>query len=70
MSYNGSNIAGDALRARLENALGFVAAMVADRDDGAAYLPVFTRLEKELDSMKERESAIERAKRQARAKRA
>lgn len=70
MSYNGSNIAGDALRARLENALEFVAAMVADRDDGAAYLPVFTRLEKELDSMKERESAIERAKRLARAKRA
>lgn len=68
MSYNGSNITGAALRARLENALEFVATMVADRDDGAAYLPIFVRLENELAAMEEKETAIQRAKRLAREK--
>ena len=68
MSYSGPNIAEDALRARLESALEFVATMVADRDDGTAYLPIFVRLENELAAVKEKETAVERATRLARGK--
>lgn len=42
--------------------------MVADRDDGAAYLPIFVRLENELAALEEKETAIQRAKRLAREK--
>ncbi|WP_176214430.1 hypothetical protein [Roseovarius sp. A-2] len=49
--------------ARLAAAHEFVAAMVADRPDGAAYLPLFERLEKELEAVAAQESAIERARR-------
>ncbi|MEO9969647.1 MAG: hypothetical protein ABJG15_07430 [Hyphomonadaceae bacterium] len=68
MSYNGSNIAKVARRTRLENAQEFVAKMVAERDDGVAYLPIFVRLEKELAAMEAQEAAIQRAKSLARAK--
>jgi hypothetical protein len=68
MSYNDPNIAVDVLRARLQNALEFVAAMVSDRDDGDVYLSIFIRLENELATIQQKETAIERAKRLARAK--
>lgn len=68
MSYNDPNIAVDASRARLQNALEFVAAMVSDRDDGDAYLSIFIRLENEIITVQQKETAIERAKRLARAK--
>lgn len=51
---------------RLAAAHEFVAQMVADRPDGAAYLPLFERLEKELEAVAAQESAIERARRVAR----
>lgn len=41
----------------------YVARMVAERSDGAAYLPLFERLEKELETVSAQESAIERARR-------
>lgn len=66
MTYDKSTQSVDALRARVENALGYVAAMVAEREDGATYLPIFFRLEKELAALNEKESAIERARRLAR----
>jgi hypothetical protein len=69
MIYEGSNISRDAHRSRVENALDCVAAMVADRDDGDVYLPVFLRLEEELTALGDKESAIERAKRLAKARR-
>ena len=66
MAYEPSSQSVDTLRARVENALGYVAAMVAEREDGATYLPIFFRLEKELAALDEKESAIERARRLAR----
>lgn len=69
MSYQGSNIYREAHRARVVSALDYVAAMVSDRDDGDVYLPVFLRLEEELTALGDKESAIERAKRMAKAKR-
>ena len=53
-------------RTRLLAAYEFVAQMVADRPDGASYLPLFERLEKEVAALEERESAVERARRVAR----
>ncbi|WP_139837365.1 hypothetical protein [Roseovarius halotolerans] len=53
---------------RLAAAHEFVASMVADRPDGAAYLPLFNRLEKELEAVAAQESAIERARRISRAR--
>jgi hypothetical protein len=70
MCYIGSSVSNDVLRARVENALEYVALMVAERDDGEAYLPIFTRLEEKLAALSEKESAVARAKRLAAAARA
>ena len=57
-------------RTRLLAAYEFVAQMVADRPDGAAYLPLFERLEREVAALDARESAVERARRVARERQA
>jgi len=69
MSYEGSNIGRDAMRARIECALTYVDEMVAERDDGEAYLPILLRLEEELAALAEKDTAVERAKRRATARR-
>ena len=51
---------------RLAQAYEFIARMVAERPDGAAYLPVFERLEAEIEAVADRESAVERARRVSR----
>jgi len=48
-------------RQRVEDALQFVAAIVAG-PDGEVYLPIFHRLERELAAIDERESALARAR--------
>lgn len=50
---------------RLENALGYVALCIAQHGD--AYLPLFERLESELEAARAKESARERALRLAKA---
>ena len=50
-------------RTRLLAAYEFVARMVADRPDGESFLPLFERLQREVDALSARESAIERARR-------
>ncbi len=52
--------------ARLTAAHEFVAEMVASRPDGAVYLPLFERLERELEAVAAQEAAIDRARRVAR----
>jgi len=53
---------------RLTAAHEFVARMVSERPDGHAYLPLFERLERELEALAAQESAIERARRVSREK--
>lgn len=48
---------------RLAAAHEFVASMVADRPDGASFLPLFNRIEKEIEAVAAQESAIDRARR-------
>lgn len=49
----------DAERDRLENALGLLAALVAE---DTAFLPFFIRIEADLDRLTASTSAVERAK--------
>lgn len=46
---------------RIERALGVVAVVVA-QEAGAAYLPLFERLETELETARRRGGALERAR--------
>lgn len=48
---------------RLENALEYAAICVAQH--GEAYLPIFERLESELENLRSKETALERARRLA-----
>lgn len=50
----------------VESALNYVATCIADRPDGAAFLPIFERLEAEVAKMRSTESAIDRARRLSR----
>lgn len=69
MSYIGSNIARDTKRAQVESAMIYVAEMIG-LDGGEVYLPIFERLEDELEKLSSQDTAIERARRLAQAKRA
>lgn len=68
MSYNGPSIALQTEQAQIENALHYVAQMI-DLEGGEVYLPIFENLEAELAKLTSRETAIERARRMARARR-
>lgn len=52
------------MQARLEAALGYAAQCIAAH--GEAYLPLFERLEAELEAVSVKESALDRARRLAR----
>jgi len=69
MGYKGSSTATDSEKARLENALLYIAEMI-DLENGDVYLPLFEKLECALNSLSARETAIERARRMAQAARA
>ncbi len=49
---------------RLESALAYTALCLTEQ--GEAYLPLFERLEAELEAARAKESAVERARRMAR----
>ncbi len=68
MSYGGASISREAQRAKIVGALEYTAEMVANSDVGAVYLPIFLCLEEELAAIEAAETAIERAKRLAKAK--
>ena len=46
-------------RQRIENAMHIIATIIAN--DGDIYLPIFQRLEKELDAHQEKEKSLKRA---------
>jgi hypothetical protein len=49
--------------AELAELLEYLAEMVCDPTNGEAYLPIFTRIEDEIEALSKTESAIERARR-------
>lgn len=69
MSFTGPSIARATKCAQVESAMLYVAEMI-DLNGGAVYLPIFLRLESELEKLKDEETAIERARRLAQAARA
>ncbi|WP_221892596.1 hypothetical protein [Pontivivens nitratireducens] len=58
----------EARRAELTELLEYIAEMIGDPGNGEAYLPIFTRVEAEIDALSQTESAIERARRVRREK--
>lgn len=62
MGYRVSSIAPKSERASLENALLYIAEMI-NLENGDIYLPLFEKLECGLNSLSERETTIERARR-------
>lgn len=62
MSYAGSNTIQHAKRAQLVELLEYVAGMI-DGPGGEAYLPIFQRVEEEIQAISVKENAIERARR-------
>lgn len=62
MGYKVSSIAPKSERAGLENALLYIAEMIV-LENGDVYLPLFEKLECALNSLSERETAKERARR-------
>lgn len=70
MSYVTSGLSGEARRAELTELLEYLAEMVGDPDNGEAYLPIFLRVEAEIQALSVTECAIERARRLRREKEA
>ena len=68
MPCNGSTNSAQTEQARIENALLYVVQMI-DLEGGEVYLPIFQCLETELAKLTAKETAIERARRMARAAR-
>lgn len=62
MGYKVSSIAPKNERAGLENALLYIAEMIV-LENGDVYLPLFKKLEHALNSLSERETTKERARR-------
>lgn len=50
-------------RHEIQAAYDYMVDVIAARADGAAYMPIFERLEAELKAMDDRESAVERVRR-------
>ncbi|EET47714.1 hypothetical protein [Thalassobium sp. R2A62] len=69
MGYKVASIASKSERASLENALLYIAKAIV-LENGDVYLPLFEKLECALNSLSERETTIERARRIAQEARA
>lgn len=70
MGYVSNFLTGEALHAELTALLEYFAEMVEDPENGKAYLPLFTRVEAEIEALSATECAIERARRVMREKKA
>ncbi len=55
-------LSGEARRAELTELLEYLAEMIGDPDNGEAYLPIFLRVEAEIEALSVTECAIERAR--------
>lgn len=70
MCYVAKCLSGEAHRAELTELLEYLAEMVGDPDNGETYLPIFLRVEAEIEAISVTECAIERARRVRREKEA
>lgn len=70
MGYVSNFLSGEARRAELAALLEYFAEMVEDPENGEAYLPLFMRVEAEIEALSVTECAIERARRVMREKKA
>lgn len=63
MIYVTNCLSGEARRTELNELLEYLAEMVSDPDNGEAYLPIFLRVEAEIEALSVTECAMERARR-------